>query len=283
MLAYNMKDILLIVPEAESMTKEASLNEDFPIDSRDSAIASALRIEYLTKVAGETITYPTREKVASALEAFSATTAASGLVQKIAKFAVAEKRASLYDATESLHLQEEVLRGNLGFHQDLMKVASYAEDIVSRFNGQEFSHETQLYSGALPFGEHEVTNALQKRAYATGDTRYNDVLGVVSDYTVECLNLGGQEKRASVAKTVTQLDQEHFYNGDFFREAFVKEASYYVNLGGKSVPWEKIDKDHVGDVLGKEVSAALTGDYANDKAVLESLPMDEKATLGRFL
>lgn len=282
MLAYTMKDILLIVPEAESMTKEASINEDFPTDSRDSAIASALRIEYLTKVAGETITYPIREKVANALDAFGAVGVVNGLAQKIANFAMAEKQASLYDPEETLWLQEEVLRGNLGFHQDLLKVASYAEDIISRFNGHEFSHETQLYSGSFPFGETEVVNALQKRAYATGDTRYNDVLGVISDYSVECLNLGGQEKRASVAKTVTELDQEHFYNGDFFREAFVKEASYYVNLGGKSVPWEKIDKNHVGDVLGKEVSAALTGDYANDKAVLESLPLDEKAALGRF-
>lgn len=283
MLAYDMKDILLIVPEAESMTKEASLQEAFPVDNRDSAFASGLRIEYLTKVAGEEVNYATREKVARTLEAYGLTSQMEKMASKIKTFGEAEKRASLYNAEETLHLQEEVLRGNLGFHQDLLKVASYAEDIVSRFNGQEFSHETQLYSGSLPFGESEVINALQKRAYTTGDVRYNDVLGVIADYSVECLNLGGQEKRASVAKTVTQLDQEHFYNGDFFKEAFVKEASYYVNLGGKSVPWEKINKDHVGDVLGKEVSAALTGDYANDKAVLESLPLDEKTTLGRFL
>lgn len=283
MIAYELKDILLIVPEAESMTKEASLHEAFPIDNRDSAFASGLRIEYLTKVAGETVDYATREKVATALSAYGLTAELEKMASKIAKFGLAEKQASLYDAKETLHLQEEVLRGNLGFHQDLIKVANYAENIVSRFNGQEFSQETQLYAGLMPFGKDEVDNALQKRAYATGDTRYNDVLGVIHEYGVEALNLGDQEKRASVAKTVTELDQEHFYNGDFFKEAFVKQASYSVNLGSKSVPWEKINKDHVGDVLGKEVSAALTGDYANDKAVLESLPLDEKAALGRFL
>lgn len=283
MLAYDLKDILLIVPEAESMTKEASLNEAFPLDNRDSAFASGLRIEYLTKVAGEQVNYAIREKVANTLEAYGLTSELVKMASKIEKFGLAEKRASLYDPKETLLLQEEVLRGNLGFHQDLIKVASYAEGIVAKFNGQEFSYETQLYSGALPFGESELENALQKRAYTTGDTRYNDVLGVVTEFGVENLNFSENEKRASVAKTVTSLDQEHFYNGDFFREAFVKKASYSVNLGGKSVPWEKISKEHVGDVLGKEVSAALTGDYANDKAVLEALPMDEKATLGRFL
>lgn len=283
MLAYDMKDILLIVPEAESMTKEASLQEAFPIDNRDSAFASGLRIEYLTKVAGETVNYATREKVATVLSAYGLTAEMEKMASKIATFGAAEKRASLYNEQETLHLQEEVLRGNLGFHQDLIKVANYAEDLVGRFNGKEFSYETQLYSGLLPFGQSEVENALQKRAYTTGDTRYNDVLGVISEFGIEALNLGGQEKRASVAKAVTQIDQEHFYNGDFFKEAFVKKASYSVNLGSKSVPWESINKDHVGDVLGKEVSAALTGDYANDKAVLESLPLDERNTLGRFL
>lgn len=283
MLAYTMKDILLLVPEAEGLTKEASLSEEFPTNNRDSAIASALRIEYLTKVAGETVSYAIREKVAQTVEAYGLTSEMQKMASKIEAFGLAEKRASLYNAEESLHLQEEVLRGNLGFHQDLIKVASYAEDIVSRFNGHEFSHETQLYSGALPMSMSNMENALQKRAYTTGDVRYNEVLGVISSFGIDALNLGGQEKRASVAKAVVSLDQEHFYNGDFFREAFVKKASYSVDLGGKSVPWEKISKDHVGDILGKEVSAALTGDYANDKAVLESLPLDEKATLGRFL
>ena len=282
MLAYNMKDILLIVPEAEELTKEASLQEAFPMDNRDSAVASALRIEYLTKVAGEEVSYAIREKVAQTIEVYGLTAEMMKMASKIEEFGLAEKQASLYSPEETLHLQEEVLRGNLGFHQDLIKVANYAEDIVSRFNGHEFSQETQLYSASMPMGLSEIENALHKRAYITGDVRYNEILDVVTSFGIDALNLGGQEKRASVAKAVVSLDQEHFYNGDFFKEAFVKEASYSVDLGGKSVPWERINKDHVGDVLGKEVSAALTGDYANDKAVLESLPLDEKAALGRF-
>lgn len=283
MLAYDLKDILLIVPEAEGMVKEASLQEAFPVDSKDSAIASALRIEYLTKVAGEEVNYATREKVAKVISAYGVGKEIEKMASKISTFGESEKRASLYDEKETLMLQEEVLRGNLGFHQDLIKVANYAEELVSRFPNQELSYETRLYSGNLPIGEAEMTNALQKRAYVTGDVRYNDILGVVSEFGVESLNRDSHEKRASVAKTVAALDQEHFYNGDFFKEAFVKQASYTVNLGSKSVPWEKINKDQIGDILGKDVASALTGDYANDKAVIESLPIDEKNALGRFI
>ncbi len=283
MLAYDIKDILQIVPEAEELTKQASLSEAFPIDNRDSAFTSGLRIAFLTKVAGEQVSYVVQEKVANAVAAYGMTSELEKMATKIAAYGEQEKQAALYNPTETLWLQEEVLRGNLGFHQDLLKVASYAEEIVSRFDGSDFSYETKLYSSALPFGKDEFENAMQKRAYTTGDATYTEILGVVNDFGIEALNLGPQEKRASVVKAVTELDQKHFYNGDAFRESFVKQASYSINLGSKTVPWEKINKDHVGDVLGKEVSASLTGDYANDKAVLESLPLDEKNALGRFL
>jgi len=286
MLAYHLNNILQIVPEAVGMVKEASLSEEFPIDSKDSTLASGLQIAYLTKVAGETVDFVTQDRVARAAIAYGVSGELEKLAARIETFGMAEKQASLYNAQESLQLQEEVLRGSLGFHQDLIKIAGYAEDITARFNGSEFSYETNLYSANLPFGETEVSNALQKRAYETGDTRYNDVLNVVTEFGIESLNLGGQEKRASVAKTVVGLDKEHFYNGDFYREAFVKEASYNINLGSKSVPFEKIARlgnAHIGDILGQDVASALTGDYGNDKAVLESLPLDEKNALGRFL
>lgn len=286
MLAYDLNNILQIVPEAVGMVKEASLSEEFPIDSKDSTLASGLQIAYLTKVAGESVDYVIQDRVSRAAIAYGISGEIEKLASRIEAFGMAEKQASLYNAQESLQLQEEVLRGGLGFHQDLIKVAGYAEGITARFNGQDFSYETQLYSGSLPIGESEISNALQKRAYETGDTRYNDILNVVTEFGVESLNLGAHEKRASVAKTVVGLDQEHFYNGDFFREAFVKEASYNINLGSKSVPFEKIARlgsAHIGDILGKDVAAALTGDYGNDKAVLESLPLDEKNALGRFV
>ena len=286
MLAYDLNNILQIVPEAVGMVKEASLSEDFPTDSKDSTLASGLQIAYLTKVAGEIVDYVIQDKVSRAAIAYGISDELEKLAAKITTFGMAEKKASLYNAQESLRLQEEVLRGSLGFHQDLTKVASYAEGITARFNGQEFSYETDLYSANLPFGESEVTNALQKRAYVTGDSRYNEILSVVTEFSFESLNFSGQEKRASVAKAVVGLDQEHFYNGDFYREAFVKEASYNISLGNKTVPFEKIARlgsAHIGDILGKDVASALTGDYCNDKAVLESLPLDEKNALGRFV
>ena len=209
------------------------------------------------------------------------------MASKIATFGEAEKQASLYRADESLWLQEEVLRGGLGYGQDLTKVANYAEGLISRFNnGESLSHETHLYSGGLPFGTSQLTDALEKRAYFTKDESYTEVLGVVNDLGIESLNSGCQEKRASIAKAVVGLDKKHHYKGNFYTEAFVKEASYTVKLAHKSVPFEslcKLGSAHIGDILGKDVASALNGDYSNDKAVIESLPLDERSALERFV
>lgn len=282
MLAYQMHDILKIVPEAVTLTKEASLSEEFPLNNKDSVLASGLRVAYLTKVAGEQVSYAIQEKVSNAAVAFGISDTLEKFASRIESFGSAEKRASLYNADETLALQTEVMRGQLGFHQDLTKVASYAEGICERFGDKVTDEDTLRYSSSMAIDAGLFENALQKRAYETGDARYNDILNVVTEFGVDALNLAPREKRASVAKTVVGLDQEHFYNGDIFKEAFVKKASYSIKLKSKSIPYENLDKARVGDVLGKDVASALTGDYANDKAVIDSLPLDEKAALERF-
>lgn len=286
MLAYDMKDILRIVPEAVTLTKEASFSEEFPLNNKDSVLASGLRVEYMTKVAGKQVSFSTMEKVADAVTAYGLKDQLTKYASRIEEFGKAEKKASLYDKGESLALQEEVVRGGLGYGRDLVKVASYAEQVFERFSGENVSVDTQRYAGALPFGEGEVRNALEKRAYETKDPRYTEVLNVVSEFGVDSLNFAPREKRAHVAKMVAGIDSELHYNGDFYKEAFVKQASYGVKLNKKTVPYETIQragKEHIADLVGKDVASALTGDYANDKAVLESLPIGEKDVLERFL
>lgn len=281
MLAYDMNKILRIVPEAVNLIKEASLSEEFPTDSKASALASGLRVEYLTKVAGQHVDYGTQEAVMKAMTAYGVVGAFEKAASRISNYAEAEKRASLYNEDESVALQQEVLRGSLGFDQDLTKTASYAEDLYSRASDK--ADETTLrYSSAMALNADSLDNALQKRAYVTGDSRYMDILNVVKEVGVDTLNLGSREKRASVARTITGLDKELHYNGDIYREAFVKQASYSIKLKSKSIPYESLDKGKVGDILGKDVANSLTGDYSNDKAVIESLPLDEKSALERF-
>lgn len=286
MLAYDINDILQIIPEAEGLVKQASMNEDFPIDSADSTLASALRIEYLTKVAGEKVQYSIQESTYKAVEAFGLLERMNGYADRMTKYASAVEQANHYDKKASLSLSAEAFDGNFGYGQDLTKQASYASSLVGRYMGMDIPENVLRYASVLPLGESQLFNALEKRAFETKDERYSQILDVISDFTVDSLNEAGREKRASVAASINAIDQEIHYNGDIYREAFIKEASVQIKLKTKSVPFESIDrlgKGHIGDILGKDVADALTGDAANDKAVIEALPIDEKAALERFV
>lgn len=285
MLAYDMPSILSIVPDAVGFTKQASFNEEYPLDSADSVAASALRVQYLTKVAGQHVDYSTQERVQSAVQAFGLEEEVAKHSAQITKYASAKKNADLYSASETASLQEEILAGSLGYGQDLVKVAAEAGRIVSNFD-TDFSETTLRYSASMPFGETELLSAIEKRAHLTKDERYFQIHKVIEDFSVQALNSADREKRAHVALAIASVDQEIHYNGDIYREAFVKEASVNIKLHKKTVSFidiQRLGKDHIGDILGKDVASALTGDAANDKAVLESLPMNEKAALERFL
>lgn len=286
MLAYDMNEILRIIPDAVGLVKEASLSQEFPIDNPDSALASALRVDYLTKVAGEHVAYPTREKVAQAVEVFGLSEKVEKYGQTMTKYASAKKLADQYDETATRLLQEEIMVSGFGYGQNLVKQAEYANRLVEKFGYDDLGDMALRYSSSMYFDENQLLQSLEKRAFETKDNRYNEIKDVVVGFGVDTLNAVGREKRASVAAAITRVDSELHYNGDIYKEAFVKEASVQVKLKTKTVSFtdiQRLGKDHIGDILGKDVASALTGDPANDKAVIEALPIEEKAALERFV
>jgi hypothetical protein len=78
---------------------------------------------------------------------------------------------------------------------------------------------------------------------------------------------------------------------NFYKEALiVKKAAYAgglsVKVDGQDVPYSKIQalgKERIGSFLGKDIGASLTEDPVNDKAVIESLPLDSQKMLASIL
>lgn len=290
MLAYDYENILSVVPEAYPLIKEASVTEDYPLDSQASTLASALRIQYLTKVAHESIPASVEWEVSKAVSAF-------GLMEKVAQYsarmdAFAKDKAIFdsYDEEQTLRIKEasafvqaEVLR------PDLEKIASTCSDIVSSFEGTSlsFSEDTLRYSGSYMLDKQATELCLRARSHLTKCAEYEAILGLVQGgFPVEKLNEMSREKRAAFATAVVKLDKANAYPGDFYKEAFVKQAELSVDLGGKSYPMSKITalgNGYLGDILGKDVASSLTGDQGDDKAILDSLPLDSKTALARFI
>lgn len=286
MLAYDMNEILSIVPDAVGLVKEASLNEEFPLDNADSVCASALRAGYLTKVAGKQVPYSTQESIEKAVQAYGLEQSLKPLHDRMTKYASALAAERHYDKKASLELSEDVLASGFGYGCDLIKQANYAASLVDRYGDSNYQEVTLRYSGSLPLSEPLLFEALEKRAFVTKNSDYGVIKDSIASYTVDALNAESREKRASLAQFIATLDFKCGYHGDIYKDAFVKEAACKVRLKTKEVSWEsiqKLGKGHIKDLVGKDVADALTGDYANDKAVIEALPLDERGVIERFV
>lgn len=281
MLAHNIKAILTLVPEARSMTKQASLEEDFPYDSKDSVCASYLRMHYLEKVAEKQVDGSVRFKITKAAELHGVKDTLDGYLDRFNTF---EKKASETEAKYGLNVREveagfEGELGGFGF-LGIEKIASTARGIYEKYGDEVKSDEVLRYAGRAYLNKQAAMMTLANRYHATKEPAFVKVARVVMDSVKE----NDFDAIAQLCDTVTQLDKKaglDVIGFNFYREALIKKAEFAssmnINLAGTPVPWESIQKfgkERISSALGADIGGALTGDPSNDRAVLESLPLD---------
>lgn len=273
---------MTLVPEARSMIKQASLEEEFPYDSKDSVCASYLRVHYLTKVAERYVDEKIVKKITKAAELHGVKTT---LDEFLPRFNTFEKKASETEAKYGITLSEI----EAGFEGDLSglgflgieKAASTAKSIYEKYGDEVKSPEVLRYAGRAYLNKEAAVMALANRYHATKEPAFVKVARIVADSVKESdFSAIGQ-----ICDTVRELDKQaglDIIGFNFYKEALMtKKAAYQgamtINLAGTPVAWEKLQKfgkERVSSTLGKDIGDALTGDPANDKAVLESLPLD---------
>jgi hypothetical protein len=282
MLAHNLKAILTLVPEARSMVKQASLEEEFPYDSKDSVCASYLRMHYLEKVAEKTVDSAVSAKITKAAELHGVK---AELDQYLDRFNTFEKKASETEAKYGMSRKEveagfEGELGGFGF-LGIEKIASTAASIYEKYGDEVESLEVRRYAGRAWLNKEAAVMSLANRYHATKEPAFVKVARVVADSIKE----NDFDAISSLCKTVTELDKQaglDIIGFNFYREALItKQAAFAgsmtVNLAGQPVAWEKIvkfGKERISSSLGKDIGDALNGEPSNDKAVLESLPLD---------
>lgn len=284
MLAHNIKEVLTLVPEALPLVKEASLEKDFPVDSRSSAAASFLVANYLEKVAHKPISDTVFSLIKKAIDLYELKDEVEPLVGKLTPM---QKQASNESTVE---LEQSIFDDNisgLGFFS-LEKVATIAEGIVEKFGDQVTSPHVKLYSCSGWLDKEAAVKALTSRVIASDKKE----LGYVKIAQIICNNVKENDQSAirEVCRTVSALDKKaglDIMGFNFYKEAMVlgleKMASILsVSVAGEQFPYEKIvkfGKDRIGTLLGKDIAAGMNGDPVNDKAVVESLPRDLQLVL----
>lgn len=290
MIAHNLKAILTLVPEARDMIKQASLEEDYPYDNKDSVCASYLRIKYLEKVAEKPVDPETKAFITKAANLH-------GVKERLDELSLGfvniEKKAS----QEKSPFDLPVTAVEAGFEGDLSgmgflsleKVASAAQAIVASFGEDVTSPEVLRYAGKAYLNKQAAVIGLANRYHTTKMPEFVKVAHLVMDMSeTDFTNIN------DLCTTVTQLDKQaglDIVGFNFYREALLTKkadliSSMRVKLAGQDVPYESIQKfgkERISSAIGADIGKALNGDPGNDKAVLESMPIDLQKMLASLV
>lgn len=276
-----LRNILLLVPEVAPMVKQASVDEEFPLDSRDDAVMSALKAEYLLKVAHEPVSRDDYDRIHLAVALYQV----GDLVKQASQAMLSNvgfltKQAS---SDEVLVKQaEEAIEGSLcGLYPDMDAITAASRHLVATRGDLVKSATVRRLGGGDEFvSDYAVAALVQRDAVAPG-YGYGDIAEALV-------------KRASVSKdhacqisdTVRRLDEAsglRMQGYDLYAEAWVTKqamaSSLMIKLAGRDVPIESILRLPIDRILGDDVATACHSHPAEAKAVLESLPLPQQSLL----
>lgn len=291
MITFTLKNILALVPEAYPLVKQASLEKEFPVDSRDSSLASALRVEYQKNISGIAVDLDDLEKVACAVSAY-------GLEDEVARLTSLMLRSNLEKSaavsTENALMEKQasftsklsgISKSPVELHQEATQIWGMCKEA-----GLTADREVQVYSGNSFLDKQQTLSALGARFEATGDDRFVKLAAAMSvlpdlippnSTTTNLLNLvSGMDKSA-------KLDVLGF---DIYKEASVANPTssvVQVKVGSQQMPLEKIlriPSHHLSNYLGPDIAKEISNsDPTTAKAVVESLPADLQQVLLQVL
>ena len=289
MLAHHIKEVLTLLPEALPMVKSASLEGDFPVDSKDSVAASYLTAHYLIKVAGRRVdnTRLTMLEKAAHLHGIK-----DELDRMLPRLVPMEKQASEQEVLSMVKSAEAMFEGNLCGFLSIEKAAAEASTLMEKYASSVTSQEVKRYAGVAYLDKSAAVQALGNRFYATKQqgTDFIKVARIIMDQVRE----DDFATIKQVCETVTTLDKKaglDVIGFNFYKEALItKQAAFEdaltVRIADTDVPYSKVRKlgnERIGSFLGTDIASALTGIAANDKAVLQSLPRDSQIILKNML
>lgn len=286
MSLHAIKNVLELVPEASGFIKRAYVEEEFPTKDKDSTIASALEINFLTKVAGQTVDYDDMARVNKAVRLYGVgdeVRRLSGVMEKSASERADQARGIEYE----LRTAEAIIESKCSGFMDIEKVASQSAALYDNYADDIKSDTVRLYAGAGKLNKEAAVLALNARASRTGRKEFTKLAEIFQGTNPETLTM---EENRALAGAVMHIEKQAGYIGDIYRDAFwiTKEAidrSITVNLGTKSVPAMKLQalqKSQVQGMLGDDVAQLLAGDLMNLKHGVEALPLPEKQLLARI-
>lgn len=283
MLAYSIKPILALIPESYDMIKKASVEEDFPTDSKDSVIASALQLSYMTKIAKTYVDPDISQKVKDAVTMYQVQEEVEALSNQMTKAASFNEAESRRDKKAEYIEKQAMFDGSLCLSFDPLSKASEAQQLWKEAQALKLdsAESVQRYSGHMYLDKQAAIDSLSTRAYLSGSDAFTKIAEFIE--SVEPLYMP-QELVAAFCHDVSLMDKEaglHMRGFNIYKEALrtpemVKKA-LNIKLCNKDVPYEKfamLGRDRMAHYVGEDIAKELDTSPVHFKQAAEALPKD---------
>lgn len=289
MIGYTLKHVLELVPEALPLVKRASLAQEYPVDNKDSCIASALVMAYHSKQ-GRFTGSDSMEKVATAVQAYGVDEDVERLTRLIHVRDGLFKAASVKgeEDKQSLKNAESELSNGVFGVKDVQGLTKQASEIYERSQelGEQPSELAQLYSANAYLVKSAALDALNVRFHLTQDSTFVKIAAALSSQP-DVMPPGPLVKR--LCEVVSGMDKKAHLEQkglDFYKETLVLEkqaaSAIRVKIGKEEFPVESLQRiphHHISNYLGADFCKEMNSDPMTAKAVVESLPADSQQIL----
>lgn len=293
MLAHNLKKILGLIPEALPLVKRASISEDFPVDNKDSCIASSLSIAYASQVEYQPIDRSDIEKVAKAQELFQVKDAVAELSKKMVKVATLKSVSTSMDTKELYIVKEANFEGGLKGFPDYTELSKEAAQLYgeSKKLSIEPSDFVKRYSGNAYLDKEAAIVALSARYQTSHNINFVKIAKAI--HGLDTLHLK-PETVQDICSTVSQMDKEagiSAHGFDFYKEALItKEAELasklIVQVCGKEIPYSSIarlDPETIANYAGQDISDQISNGPLAAKSAVEALPISLQKVISNLV
>lgn len=289
MIGYKLKPILELVPEAMPMVKQANLEREYPVDSKDNCMASALAIQYDKHIVKKATDYDILTKVAEAVQVFGIENEVSTLTEKmINRSTAALFKAASQDSEETFIEKQAAWLGERSGFKDVEQLVKSAEElkVIADKLGLDVANEVKPYICDGYMSKQAAIDALSTRYHLTKKDVFVKLAAAIGK---QAEFISGDRVVKSLCQTVSKFDKQAGLAAkgfDFYREVMITKSaavdSSMVNLCGNLVSIQKImsiPDSYLDSYIGKNFAKELNSDPVAAKSVVESLPVDVQKVL----
>ena len=282
-------ELLAYAPELKELVKSAEQVDSLSTASKGETLFSYVKMGYMEKVAGVAVDNTERMRVLRASTLYGIEKQAKEIV-KLIETRVKVKQASEMTKQAELAIAQDTFEAMEAGYVNQDKMVKMARALDEAFHDDITSKSIKAYACDGYLSKSAAERSLKSRYLATSDEAFNKLAMMLDHLNTDTFTVDDKRKFADFIHGLDKKAGLTAKGFNVYKEIFLtKEAAasaIMVNVSPmKSVSVEKIMAiaPDLAPTIGPDVAKELQGDPINVKHVVESLPLDLKSIIAKYV